>query len=228
MIRLSIRPDVKDLLRDVDELKRKQIPYIVAQTVNGAAKRAAAAEGLAMSRQLDRPRPFTLRSIGIRYARKEATTAIIFIKDVQARYLTPEILGGKQVLLGTSRAILKPIAQPLNQYGNLPRGLLQRLKGRSDIFIGSVTFKKSGQTISGVWQRGQVSERRRGGSGTKGRNVQAGLAAKTVLKLLIHFADPVDVKTRYGWGHAAAGAVNSTTTAAEFNRAWDRALATAR
>jgi hypothetical protein len=78
----------------------------------------------------------------------------LFIKDIQARYLTPEILGGKQVL-GKGRGILKPVDQPTNRYGNLPRNLISRLRGRPDIFVGRVETK-AGSTI-GVWQRVNIT-----------------------------------------------------------------------
>ncbi len=208
---ISVKADIKKLTAQLDGLARKQIPFATAQAINGIAKRAAEAEAKAMTEQLDRPTPFTQRGIGIIRARKGMPYAVLFIKDIQARYLKPEIMGGPQVLGkgGSAKAILQPIAQAVNQYGNIPKGALGRLRNRKDIFVGPVTIR--GRTVSGVWQRSKAARGKAGG-----------------LKLLIRFADPKQVKTRYRWGDAVRRTVNSSIVAQEFNAAMTKALATAR
>jgi len=225
-IRIDVSADFKRLSDDLRGLARDQLPYATALALNGLARRSVAAERQAMQEKLDRPTPFTLRGVAFLRARKDFAAATVFIMDQQARYLAPEIEGGTQVL-SKSRAILLPLGIKLDSYGNIPRGALQRLKGRSDIFIGSVTFKKTGQTISGVWQRPKVGARRNAGRGTRGKlGVLTGV--KTGLKLLVRFRDPVAVNKRFAWGEATRRVVNSPAVAQEFDAAMTRALATAK
>ena len=76
---------------------------------------------------------------GMRGARKDDLTAIVFVKPIAARYLLPYEEGGDHVLPG--RALLNPKDIKLNANGQLPRGILARLKARPDIFIGPVQTK---------------------------------------------------------------------------------------
>jgi hypothetical protein len=211
---ISIHADVKKLTRQLTGLARDQIPFAVAQTVNGVAKRAIEAEQAAMTAQLDRPTPFTLRGIGLMRATKAMPIATLFIKDIQARYLRPEIAGGLQVL-GNNHAILRPVDQPLNQYGNIPKGAIARLKGRSNIFIGTIVTPR-GQRIGGVWEKVNVT--RKGGARRTPQRGMIFTKQHGALRLL----------TRYRWGDAVRRTVNAATTASEFNAALTRALATAK
>ena len=60
---------------------------------------------------------------------------MVFAKDIAAQYLEPYEDGGPQ-FLGAKRAILAPVAQRTNQYGNLPRTALVRLKAKPNVFTG--------------------------------------------------------------------------------------------
>jgi hypothetical protein len=222
MIQISIRADIKKLRASLDDFAKRQVPFATAQALNGIARRAVAAEQKAMQAQLDRPTPFTLKGVSYIPATKNRLVATVFIKDIQAKYLTPEILGGMQVLKG--RGILKPVDQPVNQYGNLPRGLVARLRGRPDIFIGKV-MTKAGE-ITGVWQRVNITR-----SGRQRKHTARGALYSQqhgALKLLVRIGDPAQVKVRYRWGDAVKATVTSPVIAAEWNAALSRALATAK
>lgn len=137
---------------------------------------------------------------------------------IQARYLAPSVVGGPQVL-NRNRAVLAPKNVRLDAYGNLPKGLIAQLAARPDIFIGAVTFA-DGHTVNGVWQlppgerKGKRSARSIVGGRRKG------------WKLLVRFADPAELKPRYRWGEATAGAVKLFP--ADLRAALAKALATAR
>jgi hypothetical protein len=224
MLEIRIKADISGLKRDIDRFLRKQLPFATALALTDIAKRGAEEERKAMVAQLDKPTPFTQRGIGVRGATKALPVATIFIKDIQAQYLTPEILGGRQVL-GRSRAILKPVDQRVNQYGNLPRGLIGRLKGRPDIFIGKVTTK-NGQSITGVWQRVNIT---RAGK-VRRRHIRGTIFSKEhgALRLLVRIGDAAQVKVRYRWGDATLRVVASNYVGDAFDRALSRAMATAR
>ncbi len=221
---ISVRADVKELSKRLDSLAYEQLPFATALAVTGLARRVQEAETKGLAATFDRPTPFTMRAFGVKPARKADPTATVFARDIQAAYLEPYEFGGKQVL-GSKRAILNPKDIALNVYGNIPRGQLKRLKGRSDVFIGSVKFK-SGATISGVWQRPARGARRHGGRGTKG-NVSNIAGANTGLKLLIRFTDPVEVHQRLHYFERAQQIVDRWFNA-EFSAGMRKALATAR
>lgn len=223
MITISVRSDIKKLRASLDDFSKRQVPFATAQALNAIARRAVAAEQKAMQAQLDRPTPFTLKGVSYLPATKARLVATVFIRDIQARYLTPEILGGNQVVL-KGRGILKPVDQPVNQYGNLPRGLVARLRGRPDIFIGKA-MTKAGE-ITGVWQRVNITR-----SGRQRKHAVRGKLYSQqhgALKLLVRIGDPAQVKVRYRWGDAVRDTVRPSVINAEFNAALSRALATAK
>jgi hypothetical protein len=219
MISFSVKADIAGLSRRLDDLARKQLPYATSLALNAVARQAVQAERQAMRSQLDRPSPFTLRGVTMLPARKESPTAWVYILPIQAHYLAPSVIGGPQVLVGQNRAVLAPKNVRLDAYGNVPRGLLAALKARPDIFIGPVTFA-DGHTVNGVWQL-PPGERK---GGRTGRGITGG--RRKGWKLLIRFADPVELKARYRWGEATAQAVKIFPM--ELRAALTKALATAR
>lgn len=198
MIAINLSADLGALKRRLDDVSRRQLPFAAAQALTATAKRAGAAEAAAMQQSLDRPRPFTLRGVSWVAARKERPTAWVFIKDIQAHYLAPSIVGGPQ-LLNRNRAILDPVDVKLDQYGNIPRRLLARLRGRKDVFVGVV------KGVNGVWQR-------RPGHG---------------LVLLIRFVPPKQLKVRYPFGQATLATARREFPRA-LDAALTKALASAR
>jgi hypothetical protein len=114
-------------------------------------------------------------------------------RKIAAQYLAPYVYGEDR-FLGGKKAMLVPRDVGLNQFGNLPRNKLKTLKGKPNIFVGTIKFKKSGKTISGIWQRPDNGLRRSGYRGTKGATRGAKTASSvagtaTGLKLLIQFED---------------------------------------
>lgn len=224
MFDISIRTNIKQVSKNLSALAMKQLPYAQAVAVTSLAKRVAAAEKENIKDVFPTATPFTINSIGMRSATKNRPVAIVYVKDIAAHYLLPFEDGGVH-FLGSKKGLLKPIAQAVNQYGNLPRATLARLKGKSDVFIGTVTFKKSGQTVSGVWQRPQYGEcgisrgpgdknyhsKGRGGAlkGSKGDTSNLIGGVRTGLKLLIRFSDPQVVKQSLRWGSRAQATVKA-------------------
>ena len=207
MLEISIRSDVKRLEKSLNELAYKQLPFASAVAMTALAKQVQQAEVQNMSKVLDNPTPFTLRSVGVKPARKDTQEALVYVKDIAAEYLLPYEFGGMNKL--NSKALLKPIEQSVNKYGNLPRNLLARLKSRPDVFIGPVT-RKGGETINGVWQRIPPQKGKPG-----------------ALKLLIRFTDAHPVTQHLGWRMLAQTIVR-TRFNAEMGRALAKAIRTAR
>lgn len=181
---IDVTANVKAFRRQVEAIHRDQIPFAAARALTATARKVAEAERAGLPSTFDRPTPFTLNAFAVTPARKNTLVARVFAKDIQARYLAPYIDGGQQVL--RANAILQPVDILLNAYGNIPRGKLQQLKGRPDIFIGS-RKTKAGSYIGGVWKRTVPPKigRHRGHVTPRGR-----------IQLLIRFGDPREVRQR--------------------------------
>ncbi|TCK36711.1 hypothetical protein B0G84_5724 [Paraburkholderia sp. BL8N3] len=124
---------------------REQARFAASQAINVTAARVQLAERENMKRVLDRPTPFTLQGVSLKRSSKKTLTALVFVKDLTAEYLAPYEVGGLNKL--NSSVLLKPIGQKVNQYGNLPRMTTRNLRGRTDVFSGTVFG------VQGIWKR---------------------------------------------------------------------------
>ena len=223
MLSISVRADVKGLTRQLSALAQKQIPFATATALTATAKLVAAAEVENMKKVLDKPTPFTLRSVRVKGARKSDPVATVYMQDTAAVYLLPFEFGGRHKLIGKGITWLNPKDKSLlNQYGNLPKSKLNALKNRPDVFVGTVKTK-DGKTIDGVWQRPTAEP----AANAKGK---VKLKAKTnysgKLKLLIRFGDALEVKDQLHWRTLAQKTVGAVFKE-EFTKALAAALATA-
>jgi hypothetical protein len=206
MFDFSFKADIKKLERTLDDIAYKQLPFATSQAFTAMAKEVAQAQSKNISAVLDKPTPFTVKSVGYKGATKDSQEAIIYLKDIAADYLEPYEFGGVNKLNG--KALLKPVNLGVNQYGNLPRTKLAQLKARKNIFIGKIKTK-SGE-INGVWQRTPAQ-----------RGKPAGI------KLLIRFEDAHEVKQNLGWRALAAKIIRSSYNR-ELGIALAKAIATAK
>ncbi|ENZ79616.1 hypothetical protein M3795_16835 [Ralstonia pickettii] len=206
MIDISVRFDVKALNKQIDALASKQLPFAAAQAINAVAKKLQAAERDNMGKVLDRPTPFTLNSVSVKLANKTSLTAMVYVKDIAAAYLLPYEAGGPNKL--NARALIKPVDQKVNQYGNLPRTTVKRLASKKNVFVGKI--KTSAGEVDGVWQRSKA---------TRGK--------KAGLKLLIKFQDAHEAKQRLGYQDLARKLVGASFRR-ELGEALARAVSTAR
>jgi hypothetical protein len=230
-IDINIRADLRQLERAFAGIAEKQLRFAWSQAINGVAKEVQKAERENMAKVLDKPTPFTLNSVSVKGSTKATLTATVYVKDIAASYLLPFEVGGNHKLIGSGKTWLNPKdkALLLNQYGNLPKTKLAALKGRPDMFVGTVNTK-SGETIDGLWQRptkkGAVLRSKKGRVFKKGANVIPD-SGKGHLKLLMRFGDPIAVKQKLGYREMARRVVQSKLAKA-FQEAMARAIATAR
>lgn len=224
VVDLNIRSNFKQVSKALDDFARKQMPFATALAVTELAKEVKAAEQQNMRSTFKNPKPFTLNSLGVQAARKDNPYAVVFMRPLAARYLKPYETGGVHVLAG--RALLNPKDIQLDQYGQLPQRLLQRLKARGDIFIGPVKTKAG--VINGVWQRPYIrqNQKLRGISQKQGRMAR-GANTTGKLKLLIRFGDALPVNKQLNWGAHAQAVINRRFNAV-FGAALGRAIASAR
>jgi len=197
-MQISFESNIAAWTRSLNDFKRQQLPFAIALGLTDTARYDVKP---AIERQIeivfDRPTPFTKRGVGYRPAYKNRPVSRVFIKDIQAHYLTLQETGG--VRTPRRRALLLPAQQRVNQYGNLPRGSVQRLLARKDTFSGTV----NGQ--GGIWQR-----TKRGG-----------------LKLLVAYEDQATYRPIFKFEETARRAAEIAFPK-RFGAALARAIATAR
>lgn len=219
MLSINISADLSGLQRGLRAFGAKQVPFATALTLTRLAQGVSDQESDAVRETFDNPTPFTQKGFRVQPATKADQVAFVFAKDIAAQYLAPYVFGGPR-WLGSKRAMLVPKGVATNQYGNLPRGKLQALKGKPGIFVGDVKTK-GGKTIGGVWQRPVAAARPRG--------MRRGAIAQPRggLKLLIRFEDTTQTRKHLPF-YERAQAYVSRHARDEFTRALRQALATGR
>lgn len=201
-MQFGIKSNVSEVERGLNDMARRQMPYAVSVAINDVLKDIKAhSEGL-LRRELDRPTPFTLKAFGIRYANRRTLTGMVFAKDAQAAYLQWAEDGGTRKPAG--KAVLMPVGQRLNKYGNLPRGSVGRTAAKANTFSGAPNGKPGAR---GIYQR-------IGKGGSK-------------LKLLISYAEKAAYKPRLGFKIGAMRTAESRLPEALY-RALQKAMASAR
>ncbi|BCF88684.1 hypothetical protein [Paraburkholderia largidicola] len=222
---ISVASNAAAVARGLSDIERKQLPFAIAQTITAVARLAAKAEKDAMPKIFDRPTPFTVNSVAVKGATKSNPEAVVYIKDIAAAYLAPYEFGGTHKLIGSGKTWLNPKDLTLlNKYGNLSTTTLNRLKGRPDIFVGTIKTR-SGESIGGVWQRPAPTKVVR----TPGAKTKAlrGQNQSGHLKLLIRFGDAKPVRQHLEFG-SRAQAVVQRAFPVEFGKALAKAVATRR
>ena len=231
MFDISVQSNVNEISKKLGALAYKQVPFATATALTAIARLVQAGETRGLKETFKKASPFTMKSVRVIPARKSNLTATVFVMDKAAQYLDPYESGGVHRLSG--KALLNPKDIPLNQYGQLSKGVLAKLKARPDVFIGPVKTKKG--VINGVWQRPYL----RGADATKGLSVamrkklrgqglqRRGANTTGHLKLLIRFGNALPVNQRLGYRDRATRIVNANFNR-EFGAAMARAIASAK
>jgi hypothetical protein len=147
MINVLIRSNATAFVRNMRR-HRNNIAFAQVVALTKTAKAVAGDVSRSFERTLDRPTPFTKKSMGTSPATKQRPVARVFVKRIQAEYLRLQETGGTR--RPVRRAILMPAAIRLNRYGNIARGAIRRLLARPDTFSDTI-----GGT-AGIWQRSKA------------------------------------------------------------------------
>lgn len=153
------------------------MPFAVALGINDVAGQIREAEQSSLSRDLDRPAPFTKRGMFVARASKRKLTGVVGFKRIQAEYLALQATGGTR--RAKRRAVVVPVGARLNKYGNMPRGSLKRALAKPGTFSGTV------KGVAGIWQKPKASARRGGGSG---RGARKGIKLLAVYKSSVRYS----------------------------------------
>jgi hypothetical protein len=147
----TLEANLDQFERGLTDFERRQVPFAIATAINWTLDDVKVTEERRLLTVLDRPTRFTQRGLIIRRASKRRLEGEVRFKDIQRSYLLLQERGGQR--LPRKTAIPVPVRQRVNQYGNMPRGVIRRLLARPDTFSGEVNG------VAGIWQR----PRKRGG-----------------------------------------------------------------
>jgi hypothetical protein len=128
----DVRHNIAEVERGLSDLARRELPFALSLAINETLGDVKKNTERKLPRQVDRPTPFTLRGLGLRRSTKRRLAGAVLFKDVQAAYLRWLARPGTRRPEGG--AIVMPVAQKLNRYGNIPRRALARAVARPDTF----------------------------------------------------------------------------------------------
>lgn len=142
---LDIRADFRPLVRRLDDVAKRQVPFAAATALTETARVAAGAVTRQLPSIFDKPTPFTMRAIAVEPARKGKLEARVFVRDRQAEYLMVQETGGTKA--PKNKAFVLPRAIRTNQYGNLPKNAVAQARARKGVFSGAV------EGVAGLYQK---------------------------------------------------------------------------
>lgn len=156
---IKFKDNIDDVERFLSDLAQRQLPFANSQALNDTAIDVKADEEKRLERDLDNPTPFTKRGLYIKRSTKSRLVAIVGFKPIQASYIKFAAKGG--IRRPKRRALIVPVGQRLNKYGNMPRGSVKRAVSRPDTFSGKV------KGVAGIWKRPRKAKRASAATGPK-------------------------------------------------------------
>lgn len=160
MINLNIRIDVRDAIRQLADIKDKQLPFATSLAINRTAQKVKEREQHEIRDVFDRPTPFIQNSIFIKPSNKLNLTAKVGIKDngfgkgiPAIKPLEAEIVGGERRLKRHEVALQSIGVLPegyftvpgdgaeIDGYGNMKAGQIRQLLSyfRANRDVGSIS-----------------------------------------------------------------------------------------
>lgn len=120
MIKISVKSDIDQTIKKLDDIQKKQVPFATAKALTAVGQKIKQEQIAEMKRAFDRPTTFTLNSMFLKPATKRNQQAVVWLKDWAPKgtpankYLAPQIYSGQRALKGFERL--------LNARGILPDG----------------------------------------------------------------------------------------------------------
>jgi hypothetical protein len=173
----------------------KNLRFGIARGLTETARFASTKLQQQLPQIFDRPTPFTQRAIGFQSATKANLEARVFVRDRQAQYLEMQERGGAR-LPKPGSPINVAVGQRLNQYGNISRGAIARVRAKPNVFV-SKGRGRTAHLAPGIYER--LSARSKKGLGSRrGRKVTTGRGKqKTRLNLLVAFERQAKYQPRF-------------------------------
>lgn len=141
-MRITVRSDLKKVEKNLKKHKR-QIPYAASLALNDTAFGLQDELNASTVRYMDRPIPFTKKSMRVGRANKRNLMARVWVDGKRWKYLEKIVFGSG----GQPRPV--PVQARLNGYGNLSRNYVNVRKNNRKYFSGPP--KQGGQ--AGLYER---------------------------------------------------------------------------
>ena len=139
---VSVKSNIKPFLKKLKKFENVDIPNITRIALNETAKRVKELEQVQMRKSFDRPKPQTINSIYVQFAKKNYPIARITFRDWAQEFIHRNIVGGIRKVTNTA---VPTINARLNQFGNIP--------GRKSGVVKANQFRATIDGIYGVWQK---------------------------------------------------------------------------
>lgn len=156
MITISIKHDLSNITRYLNDIQRKQVPYATARALTKTVQGAKAEAERRIAQRLDRPTRYATNAMYIKPATKTKLEAMVYVKDSgmtqksgmksQADVLGHLFDGGKRKHKNFEGALLHRgymsrgeiavpgAACPLDGYGNIPASFIVKLLAYFQLF----------------------------------------------------------------------------------------------
>lgn len=85
LFNISVRSNIKEISRKLSGVATKQLKYATALALTELGKEVQADETDNIAHTFKKPKAFTKNAVGMRGARKDDLTAIVFVKPIAAR-----------------------------------------------------------------------------------------------------------------------------------------------
>lgn len=138
-MQISIRSNIDEVLKNLNDIAKKQIPYAVSLALNRTGQKVKDALIKSMKESFDRPTPFTLNALQHTPSTKKTLTTVVCLKtpvrlSQRQHYFVPNILGVNREYKAFERALFRigilpagMMAVPgsaanIDLYGNMSRG----------------------------------------------------------------------------------------------------------
>lgn len=164
----------------------KQVRFAMAVSLTRTGQDCVDEVKSKMPRIFDRPKPYTVNSMGRTRATKQKLVSTVFVKDRQAEYLKEQETGGQQTPTRGKPLFAKPAEINPDKYGNIPRRVFNNLgKAGSKFFVAGA----SDGLPPGIYQR-------KGGKKNPTRVFVAALLRIRRYRPIFKFADRVQRHAR--------------------------------
>lgn len=140
MLRIELQTDIPAFLRDADAHVQEEVVGALVEAVNMTAKMVEQRLVERTVSVFDNPTPFTRNSFKTLQAQARGSrdpAALVYIQDIQAKYLELEIEGGVRQAGDYATTKLGPIVPgphgEKDAHGNLPRGYVRRVMQEKNV-----------------------------------------------------------------------------------------------
>ena len=157
-MQIKIDSNFADIQRQFANM-RKQVTFAGAVALTKTAQDVRADIPRALESALDNPTDYTKRGTFLIAARRDTLTATVGFKDRQARYMALQIAGG--VRSPGPGGIKLPGEIQLNAFGNIPKGLIAKLKAAAQSGgLSAALTRRLGREINSDSDKGGTAQQR--------------------------------------------------------------------